>query len=142
MIQADEYKKIISLIPIACVDLIINDCNGRYLLVRRKNEPLKDDWWVVGGRVHSGESAHHACIRKAREEVGLQVDKWCLTGFYEDIFEVNSFGMHIPYHTISLVFKSVIPYAHEIILDTNHSEWRWSDSLPERFKLKAVGAIS
>ncbi len=135
MIPEQLYRQIISVIPILCVDVIIRNETGRYLLVRRRNEPLKGDWWVVGGRVLHGEDVFQACVRKILEEVGVETKDLHFLGFYEDVFDKNSFDMPGPYHTISLVFETQVPAGKIIQLDSQHSEWAWFDELPPRFVL-------
>ena len=66
MIPKEFYKEILKVIPIVCVDIVICNSKGLYLLVKRKNEPLKGWWWVVGGRVLHGETAKEAAARKIR----------------------------------------------------------------------------
>jgi colanic acid biosynthesis protein WcaH len=51
VIPVDEYQKIVEQIPIVCVDAVIMNRKGQYLLVRRKNEPLKGEFWLPGGRI-------------------------------------------------------------------------------------------
>ena len=75
-------------------------------MARRKNEPLKGEWWVVGGRILHGEAVREACVRKTLEEVGLEIDEMRFLGFYEDVFDKNSFQVPDPYHTLSLVFEA------------------------------------
>jgi len=58
MIQENLYKKILEYLPILCVDVIIKDLNGSILLIKRNNEPLKGEWWVIGGRVLHGEKCY------------------------------------------------------------------------------------
>ena len=137
MIPEQLYRQIISVIPILCVDVIIRNEAGRYLLVRRRNEPLKGDWWVVGGRILQGEYAHQACVRKILEEVGLETRELHFLGFYEDMFDKNSFDVPGIYHTLSLVFETQVTTAQIIQLDNQHSAWGWFDELPSRFVLSA-----
>lgn len=42
------FKKIISVIPIACVDLVVVNPEKDILMVNRKNEPEKGEWWFPG----------------------------------------------------------------------------------------------
>ena len=65
-IQENLYKKIIKNVPILCVDLIIK-YHDQYLLVQRKESPLKGEWWVPGGRVQIGETLEAAAKRKLTE---------------------------------------------------------------------------
>jgi ADP-ribose pyrophosphatase YjhB (NUDIX family) len=134
MIPAQQYKEILRVLPILCVDLIIVGPDGRYLLVKRRNEPLMGEWWTVGGRILHGEKALDAAQRKLREEVGLKNDVMEFVGFYEDWFDRNSFEAGGVYHTVSLIYKTVFrkrPAAP--VLDAQSSDWMWAESLPEHF---------
>jgi colanic acid biosynthesis protein WcaH len=134
MIPEDLYRKIVSVLPILCVDVVIRNKKGMCLLMRRRNEPLEGEWWVPGGRVLLGESILNACRRKLSEEVGIGLGEHEFLGFYEDKFDTNSFGERKMYHTLSLVFQIHISNEEEmeIKLDSQHTEWGWFDNLPER----------
>ncbi len=133
MISEHLYRQIISVMPIICVDVVIRNQVGKYLLARRKNEPLMGDWWVVGGRILHGETALQACARKMLDEVGLVSDEFHFLGFYQDLFDRNSFNVPSPYHTLSLVFETRVTSSQTIQLDSQHLEWEWFDELPTRF---------
>ncbi|MDD4556849.1 MAG: NUDIX domain-containing protein [Alphaproteobacteria bacterium] len=46
--------------------------NGKFLLGKRQNTGYKDGYWAfVQGHVEEGETATHAAIREAQEEVGV-----------------------------------------------------------------------
>ena len=141
MIPDHLYREIISVIPIVCVDIVIRNQVGKVLLARRKNEPLKDQWWVIGGRIQSGESARQACIRKAYEEAGLEIVELQFLGFYEDVFDKNSFAVAKPYHTLSLVFEARTTTKQVVLLDAQHSEWAWFDALPDRFIISTQNTL-
>lgn len=141
MIPDGLYKQILSVLPVVCVDIVIRNESGQYLLARRKNEPLKGEWWVVGGRILHGEAVREACVRKTLEEVGLEIDEMRFLGFYEDVFDKNSFQVPDPYHTLSLVFEANVTVAQTIQLDSQHSEWNWFDELPQRFTFSGESEI-
>ena len=70
-IPQNKYRKIISLIPICCVDLIIKE-NNSFLLVKRRENPEKNKWWFAGGRVLFGETLLQTVKRKLREELNIR----------------------------------------------------------------------
>lgn len=57
--------------PVPTVDLIIHDCQGRVVLIKRCNPPF--GWALPGGFVDYGEALEHAAVREAREETSLDV---------------------------------------------------------------------
>jgi len=138
MIPKEQYTQIIEVLPILCVDIIIQNSQGEFLLIKRANEPLKDQWWVIGGRVLKGETLEKAAIRKVEEEVGLKITDVKLVGYYEDADETNPFGLYTPLHSVSVVFLAVIDNHQNIKLDNQSSDWKYSKELPERFRLTLV----
>ena len=54
IIPEKEYQKIINLMPIFCVDFLIQ-AEGKYLLLKRNQEPQKNIYWVIGGRLRFKE---------------------------------------------------------------------------------------
>jgi ADP-ribose pyrophosphatase YjhB (NUDIX family) len=134
LISPRLYRKISSRIPILCVDLLIKR-GTKTLLVKRKNHPLKGQWWIVGGRVFIGEDPMDAARRKAREEVGLEVSSLLFAGYYSDIYPRSAFE-RTEYQTVSLVFECEA--AGAIKLDAQSSDHKWSETLPPRFVKKFV----
>lgn len=126
--SAHEYRFILDRMPIMCVDgIIVND--GKYLLVKRKNAPLKGKWWIPGGRIVKGERLTDAFKRKMKEEVGLDVEIISMAGYYDDSFKENEFGLDYV-HTISIVFVAT-PKNRNVKLDSQSSNFKWADSLPK-----------
>jgi colanic acid biosynthesis protein WcaH len=136
-IPADEYAHIIEVLPILCVDVIVQNSRGEYLLIKRANEPRKDQWWVVGGRVLRGETLEQAAIRKVKEEVGLKVNFMEPIGYYEDVSETNPFGLSIPLHSVSVVFSTVVDDNQQVRLDNQTVGWKYSADLPTDFRVKS-----
>ena len=137
MIQTDLYKSIIRLLPIVYVDIVVKNTDGKFLLVKRKNNPLKGQWWVVGGRIEHMEKAQDAAKRKLKEEADLEVKDLLFEGCYEDNFDNNAFD-DVPYHTISLIFSCIKDDSIDIKLDKQSSDWVWSEKLPDRFNYNRV----
>jgi 8-oxo-dGTP diphosphatase len=59
---------------IPCVGAIIQDAEGRLVVIRRGRPPNAGAWSIPGGRVEGAESDHDAVRREVREETGLEVD--------------------------------------------------------------------
>jgi colanic acid biosynthesis protein WcaH len=135
-IPAEEYSHIIQLLPIICVDIVIQNRAGEYLLVKRANEPLKNHWWVVGGRVLKGETLKEAAARKVKEETGLPVGKIIPIGYYEEVFNTNPFGVSTQFHTVSVVFHMQSEENAIVSLDCQSIGWKFTKELPVDFRIK------
>jgi colanic acid biosynthesis protein WcaH len=129
------YHLICEHIPVLCVDMIIrNNQTGEILLVRRDNDPLKGEWWVVGGAVTRGEhKLEDACQRIANREIGIVPFNLIPIGYYSEFFQETPHG---PKHTVSIVFHAEIGVTQidHIKLDDQATEWKFSAELPERFR--------
>ncbi|MDG2287915.1 MAG: NUDIX domain-containing protein [Candidatus Marinimicrobia bacterium] len=135
LINKSLYKKIIKSIPILCIDLIVIH-NDKYLLIKRNENPLKDEWWVPGGRVLLGEKIEDTAKRKLEEEIGTKVNnEMIMHGIYEDFFDKSSMGEHL-YHTLSIVFKIELDSIDNIKLDSTSNNWALKNNLPCRFEKK------
>lgn len=138
-IEESLYRRIVDVLPIACVDVVLRVRGRGFLLVRRGQEPLKGSWWVVGGRILQGETAVQAAVRKTRMEVGVDLTgaELRFRGYYEDVFESSPFGPG-PYHTVSLVFEAVLEELPSVTLDSSCTDWCCAERLPERFVIRGT----
>lgn len=129
-----DYAKVIECAPVLCVDVDLVTPDGKHVLFRRCNEPLKGEWWVIGGRVWKGEDPVNAARRKLREETGLDFkpDRLTFVGYYNEVFEFSSLGRG-KYHTVSLVYRATITAVNAVRLDAQHSDWTLADRLPNGF---------
>lgn len=130
------YRKIQMSLPVLCVDVMIR-YKGKYLLIKRNEEPMRDVYWVPGGRVLKNESLRSAAKRKIREETGLVPYEMEMVGIYEDQYEESSLG-RIPdgYHTVAVVFEAFVDSLDGLKLDRTSEDWKLSNTLPSRFKIK------
>lgn len=128
-----KYKEIVSKMPILCVDgaIIFKD---KFLLVKRKNEPLKGRYWTPGGRVYRGERIVDALKRKMWEECGLKVKILSLMGFYEDFYPKNEYDLDYV-HTVSAVYLATAD-TDKVKLDNQSAAYKWADRLPRDFKIQ------
>ena len=134
IIKEDLYKEIIQALPVLCVDLLIKNSDGKYLLHLRDNEPLKNEWWVPGGRVYKEEKIQSAASRKCKEELGLVITNWKIVGIYEDTYDKISFNTPTIFHGVSIVLTAPKDVdENQIILDEQSSKWAYRKKLPQRF---------
>ena len=103
MIQSELYRDILEVLPILCIDLVIQNEDGEYLLIKRKNEPLKGEWWVIGGRVVKGETLEECARRKISEELSINIGSLECIGYYEDQFDKCPFEIKSNLHTLAVV---------------------------------------
>ena len=87
--------------PRVTVDVVIKRRNGKFVLVKRANDPFKDFWALPGGFVEYGETVEQAAIREVKEETGLDVELLGILGVYS---EPNRDPRG---HTISIVFLAL-----------------------------------
>lgn len=123
MLPRELYSQIHSLMPIVCVDLaFVRD--GKVLLVKRKIEPLKNQWYVPGGRLFRWETVREAITRISRAESGLTAHDPVFVRYDELRFGRDPFGHGKGTHTVSLLF-AVECRAYVAKLDANHSSYGW-----------------
>ena len=140
IIPRAQYNRILGSMPLLCVDGVIRNSAGQALLVKRSNEPLRNRWWVPGGRVLKGETLERAFRRKMHEELGIRVKDFHCVGYFEAVDmrhrEINSHGGKL--HSLSIVFESHINNA-DVTLDSQSSDWGYFEKLPARFNLRPFG---
>lgn len=111
--------------PKPCVAVLVEQ-DGRLLLGKRGIEPAKGMWDILGGFIHSGESAEEAVLRETVEETGLQVHIVKYLGSYGDEYGPRK----IP--TLNFCYV-VRPIGGELRAASDVAEVRWfgPDDLPK-----------
>ena len=79
------------------------------LLVRRGQEPARDEWSLPGGLVELGETLTAALTREIAEETGLTVRPLGISAVLQRIFP-DAAG-RIAYHYILVDYLSLLPKA-------------------------------
>ncbi len=138
------YKEILENMPVFCVDIVIHS-EGKVLLIKRKNDPEKEKWWIVGGRVLKNERFLDAVRRKVRGEARLDVQKvkfLYLDEYFSDKSIFEGVGTHSPVCVYMAEVKGLIK------LDDASSDYKWIDKIEEDLEpyvqkaLKASGVFN
>jgi len=126
-----EYKKILEILPIVCVDvLIIYD--KKCLLLYRTNEPAINQYWLPGGRIYKFESIKDAAIRKAKEETNLDCEFVKVISVEESIFPKTE-NMTTDIHTINVCCHMTVSNIDNLKFDKYHSDFIWIDKLNDEY---------
>tara|TARA_Y100000588_G_C14231490_1_gene915468 strand:+ start:332 stop:793 length:462 start_codon:yes stop_codon:yes gene_type:complete len=125
LINYEFYKKFHEHLPIVCVDIVLKTTNGEFLMLKRKDHPVKDMWWFVGGRVFKNERLERAVRRKVREETGLEIRniQKIISG-YEIFFHEDPFGHGNGTHAVVSCFKAEIENLKKIRINNYSSEYK------------------
>ena len=118
-----RYRKILAVMPIACVDFVLTS-RGAFLLGKRTHHPAKGRWWIPGGRVFKGESLERAVARKVKEEIGIpkfivKKQLWTKGLMFKKSFQGP------PSHTVSTVYLIEAPSRAIGKGDAQHDAFRW-----------------
>lgn len=142
LIAEKEYRKILSLMPIACVDIILTKGRSReFLLIKRKDQPVRGYFWFPGGRILKGETIFNAAIRKAKQEIGVSIRPERIVGVYETIFRTSRPGVQGGTHTVNAVVIARIKKDALIQFDSHHTEAKWFVRPPNDFKRYLASAL-
>ena len=126
MISNNIYKNIVQNIPVMTVDiLLISNDKKKILLFKRENKPAKKLYYTSGGRLHKNELMIDCCIRKTKEELGINIKKKDLKfcGIVEEIFN-DSIYENVNAHFICGVYLYIFDNK-KIKLDNQHSLLKW-----------------
>jgi colanic acid biosynthesis protein WcaH len=133
IIPEDIYSHIVCLMPIPCVDIIVEDERGRVLLIKRADEPAKGQWWFPGGRIHYLETRTQAVVRKLREECELEPASFTELGTYDVILDMPDGAASR--HGITTLYHVTVKNQEFILNEWSlEADWR----LPEEWKTASL----
>jgi 8-oxo-dGTP diphosphatase len=93
----------------------------KVLLIKRNNEPFKDQWALPGGFVEEGEDLEAAARRELKEETGLELDSM------EQVQAFGKPGRDPRGHTVSIAFLSRIYSEKELKAADDAKDAQWFD---------------
>ena len=142
-ISDQQLLEIIKNTPLVSIDLVVRDKEERILLGLRKNEPAKDTWFVLGGRIRKDETLDKAFERITENELGVKYsrDQARFIGVFENLYETNYLGIDgVGTHFVVLTYEIKLPEIPEILPASQHKEYRWF-SKEDKDKAGKNGAI-
>jgi colanic acid biosynthesis protein WcaH len=120
-IDRDSYYSFLKLMPVICVEVIIK-ANEKVLLIKRNQEPCKNQWCFPGGRLYKNESLEAAAIRMVRVETGVEINAAKLLLINEITFPKGQNGGQI--HNLIFTYLVCIPGTVEIETDNTSSGYK------------------
>lgn len=112
-------------LPIRCSGIavvLLKEIDGEYkvLLLKRSTSVLKNAWCYIGGSIKKDEKAWEAAIREVREETGItKVSLYSSNTFDQFYSPVEN------YIYIAPVFVGFVDTSQVVILNYEHSEYKW-----------------
>ena len=127
-IPRDEYFKILSDMPVVCVDTLpyrIREGRVELLLVRRAQEPAKNCLYPVGKGLKKNNFSLDWALQVVLKEMQMKSRVVRAFGFYEVIYSVGQSqdvknGLHNPCVTYLVLLNS-----SEVKIDSASSGYRW-----------------
>ena len=122
------YRDIVAHMPVSTVDIVLlNKTKDKTLLFKRNNEPVKNVYFTIGGRLLKGENFLHGAVRQAKRELGLKIDpqRAFFAGVTQD-FHKNSVFKGVSYHAVAVFFGYILQDENiNIKFDAQHSNYKW-----------------
>jgi colanic acid biosynthesis protein WcaH len=129
MLDSKIFKVVLQNAPLVSIDLCLV-YRGQLLLGKRTNEPIKDQWFTPGGRIHKNESWQAALERIAATELGLMVPNLAhceLMGVWDHFYPNSVFDEEISTHYVNLPHSIVFQSKPSISGDAQHHNFVWFD---------------
>ena len=129
MLDFKTFKTIIENTPLVSIDLCLV-FREQILLGKRKNEPLKNQWFTPGGRVFKNEAWRDCLKRVALTELGVfsdEVGEFRLMGVWDHFYNNSALDQDISTHYVNLPHYAEFQSRPDITLDDQHAEFEWFD---------------
>ncbi len=127
-LEPRDFEGVIRLTPLVSIDMVVRSSEGRVLVGRRKNEPAKGCFFVVGGRITKNETIAAAFSRLSLAELGVEktLEEARFLGVYEHFYPTNhldrpGFGTHY----VVLAYEVVSPVQDALLPMDQHGEYAW-----------------
>ena len=134
-IPDEQYNQILKCMPVFCVDWLIS-CRGEYLLLKRTQQPLMGDYWIIGGRLRMDETIASAAYRLQTRELGHYYGMGKMIGFSNYMFDKVD-GARAT-HTPAVSYQVEVQDKFIPTMDSTESEYIWTEKLPRDFLIQTT----
>lgn len=117
------WRQVKRSIPIACVDVLLENSKGEILLGWRKISPYGNVWATPGGRILRGESLRNAAHRILRE-YGLRGGNFFLVGVFPVKFPTRA--------DVAICVATNKPSGHPVADGYEFSSFKWTRTVPTK----------
>jgi len=127
-LAAREFADVVRLTPLVSMDLVVRAPDGRVLVGRRVNEPARNCFFLVGGRITKNESRAAAFRRLTREELGveLEIAQARFLGVYDHFYPTNRFEREgFGTHYVVLGYELKFFAEPAALPNDQHGEYVW-----------------
>ncbi|WP_101297061.1 NUDIX domain-containing protein [Halegenticoccus soli] len=123
-VPMEQFERFLNSMPQVSVELVISFDQG-ILLLRRRNEPAKGEWFWPGTRLYKGETFDQAAKRLAREELSIAIRLGEMLGVYNHFWDTGNLPNVETTHTVNIVYHAhAESNAEDIVLDGQHDDYR------------------
>ncbi|HWV99322.1 MAG TPA: GDP-mannose mannosyl hydrolase [Candidatus Acidoferrum sp.] len=127
-LEARDFADVVRLTPLVSMDLLVRAPDGRVLVGRRVNEPAKNCFFLVGGRITKNESRAAAFRRLTVEELGveLNIEHARFLGVYDHFYPTNRFEREgFGTHYVALGYELRLFVEPAALPREQHGEYAW-----------------
>lgn len=126
MLPLKDFKTVVASTPLISIDFIVRNEKHEVLLGRRVNRPAKNYFFTLGGRIYKDETIHNAMSRIAKEEIGIDLDRYQqeFIGVFQHFYEDSFVEKGVSTHYINLGYE-VKPHDINCLPMLQHSEYQW-----------------
>ncbi len=90
------------------------------ILLLKRTQSLVGEWCQIAGGIEEGETAWQTAVRELKEETGLNPELFYSADIVERFYEAADDAI-----TLVPVFVAIIDPAAKVVLNHEHSEYRW-----------------
>lgn len=127
MLDELTFQTVLENAPLVSIDLCLV-CEGKLLLGKRINEPLRGEWFTPGGRIYKNEPWQDALLRIAKAELGLcdtAVEDFALMGIWDHFHNNSVLDHNTSTHYVNLPHYAEFESQPYVASDDQHGVFKW-----------------